>query len=263
MADQLPLSFDETTKQQRHAPMTTNAAILKVLNVDSEAEGIAQVNEFFRIMDKLKTATGARNTEEVVDVVTNWSGAIAELTNVAGAGTKANELASKFRNAAESSEKNRGAAGVLQKFENLTGKTGEEALGVVNAWKSSHEALPGVNAKLATLEKTADEAKLDGAFDVARKANKVTPTMEEKFRSQVASGEMSVACCISTLQNLEPVRAMATAVKQPSGGDGNPSGGLTYKGKTWDQMEPIEKHNLWAEDEDLYNTMRDAAQDDD
>lgn len=89
-----------------------------------------------------------------------------------------------------------------------------EALGVVEAWKRSHEALPGVQAELADMRTRALKADVDSIFTAA--AGKVTPAMEQSLRARSYDKPEDVAWLRAFVETMPTVQALGAKVDAPA-----------------------------------------------
>lgn len=166
----------------------------------------------------------------------------------------------------------------LIRIENATGKTGDEAQGILLAFKASHEKLPGVEAKLVDaqaridqLEGAAEAQQLDAAIAQANAEKKLTPALEKDIRDQVASGDLTIKGAQFALKALQPIAALQQ--KQPAGPQGaakpgeqpaaalsgegvNAAGVPTFNGKTFAEMSGPERVELHRADGALFARMQ-------
>jgi ATP-dependent Clp protease, protease subunit len=159
------------------------------------------------------------------------------------------------------------AAGIFAKLEVASGKSGDEAVGVVLAWKSSHEKLPTLeaeNAKLKADNQTAALAKLidDGRSGAMFQDGKprLTKAMADKLQEQVTSGVLPLASAKAFVETMPPVAhldpAELPATRTPPEAGPN---ALLSNGKSYEQMSPDELADLRAsgdEGERQYKNMR-------
>ena len=147
--------------------------------------------------------------------------------------------------------------GLLGKCEQLTGKSGDEALGVLQAWKQSHDELATAQASLAQLQASDAAGKLDAAIAQAKADKRWTPAREEKMRKLLADKEVSqagaLALCAEWGKIAEPGTAAAQVVRSADGE-------LKHNGKTYAEMLPMERHNLKRDNRELYDLMQADAQ---
>ena len=150
---------------------------------------------------------------------------------------------------------------VLARLEQVTGKTGDEAVGVVLAWKGSHEELPKTSAKLAELNAKVEDGELDAAIVKAKAESRHTPARETEVRALLTSKDLTAAGAKAMVGAWGKVAALAAAK------DGaNPAGAgtgeqLKHNGKTYAEMNSKERTALLRENEELFNAMRKQAVD--
>lgn len=134
----------------------------------------------------------------------------------------------------------------------LTDKaTPGEALAVVRAWKSAAEELPKAQARVKELETETLAAERAEEIRKLVAAKKLTPAMVKWAETQTpealrAFGEAAPA-----------IPALASDEREASSGGSGPV--LTHEGKTWAQLEPLEKHNLYLDNRPLYDAMKKQA----
>jgi phage I-like protein len=128
----------------------------------------------------------------------------------------------------------------------------ESARGIMQANKASATELLTVKAKLETLESERRSERVTNLIEKGRADRKLTPALEAWAKTQTPEALeafLSAAPTITALaapENLEP-------------GEGKGGAQITHNGKTWDQLEPADKHNLYIENKALYDQMRAAA----
>jgi ATP-dependent Clp endopeptidase proteolytic subunit ClpP len=159
------------------------------------------------------------------------------------------------------------ALALVAKVEIATGKSGDEALGVLQAWKSSHEQLPTVQTENAKLKADNEKAALDKLIDDGRSGagfedNKprLTKAMADKMREQVTSGVLPLASAKAFVETLPPV-AHLDPVERPGTKPVTATGpnGLLHNGKSYEQLVPDDLADLRsssAEGEAQYQNMR-------
>lgn len=150
---------------------------------------------------------------------------------------------------------------IAGRFEALTGKTGEEAIQVVEGWKADADKLKETEGKLEDLEKKAEENELDAAIAKAKAAGKCSPAQEKNLREQVKEGEITLAAAKKTLET-NPVNAALVSESEEqssTSGDANADGKLTWEGKTWDELKPAQRAAMKRKDPKTYEAMRREA----
>ena len=144
--------------------------------------------------------------------------------------------------------------------EELTGKVGAEAVGVVRALKAKADQCDVLDAKLAEQSAKACADEFAAAIADGEKARKLTPAVAKLYRSRFEASEDKAAVVADLRGFLEvapQVVPQAAEVKEPT--KGNEGSALTWGGKTFAQLKPIERHRLKSEDANLYNEMRNEA----
>lgn len=120
----------------------------------------------------------------------------------------------------------------------------EKALGAIAAGKAAVAELADERKKSEQLER----AKL---IAEAKDAKKLTPAQEKALEGK----PLEFVKGFLELQHPNPVIA-AKGEKEPE----DKGSDLAWNGKTWDQLKPGEKHQLFHTNKDLYVAMRDAAE---
>lgn len=135
-----------------------------------------------------------------------------------------------------------------------TGKsTMQEALGVIAAWKAGHEQNAVLAGKLEALETERKTEKLAGLIASGRASGKLTPAMATEWASKQTPEALEAFLAVA------PVAISNTETQEPVGNSDVTGVLLTYKGKKWDEMAPMEKAKLHGEDNATYIAMRDQA----
>jgi len=119
----------------------------------------------------------------------------------------------------------------------------EKAKGAIAAGKAAVAELADAKAKNEALERTQLIAD-------AKAAKKLTPAQEEGLKGK----SIDFVKSFIELQHPNPTLAK-TEEEQPQVN----SSALTFEGKSWNDLSPSEKHNLFHTNKDLYVAMRDAA----
>jgi ATP-dependent protease ClpP protease subunit len=148
----------------------------------------------------------------------------------------------------------------LSKLEALTGKTGDEAVGVAYAWKQSHEELPAVSTELARLKEERLAVELDTAIATAKAESRHTPAREDKVRKLLADKDVSIVGATSMVAEWGVVKALAAAKDgaESAGNSTATTSQLKHAGKTFAEMSGKERAALKREDPAAYAAMRDA-----
>ena len=150
--------------------------------------------------------------------------------------------------------------------ESQTGKTGEEALGTVAAWKESHGKVEKVEAELTDIKAESEKAQLKSLIEGGRsgsgfedKKPRLTKAMADKLESQVNAKEMSLQAAKAFVEVLPPVAHLSanpTAQSPSSKGSVEGSEGVSWNGKAYRNMNSRERMKLFNEDKDLFGEMR-------
>lgn len=136
---------------------------------------------------------------------------------------------------------------------NVTGKKSVgEALGVVQAWKAAADQLEAANTKIAALAKDGEDRDRKALLEGGVAAKKLTPAMVEWAKKQ------PLETVRSFLETAPAIPSLKDAPKEPQ----HTPTTLTHNGKSWAELKPLEKHDLYHANKDLYEAMRDAAEDD-
>lgn len=132
----------------------------------------------------------------------------------------------------------------------LTGAASlEAARGVMAAHKASASELVTVKANLEKIEGERRADRLNAMIAQGKAEKKLSPALEQWALTQTPEALeafLSVAPTITALETRE--------THEPGAGKGAK---ITHDGKTWDELEPFEKHNLYTENPALYAALRD------
>ena len=142
----------------------------------------------------------------------------------------------------------------LTKLEAITGKSGDETIGVLLAWKQSHEELPGKVAELAQVRADGEERDLTAALQKAKDEKRHTPAREEKVRALLKSEDVKPSGALAMIGEWGVVAALA-ATAQPA----SAAGTIKIEGKTFDQLTGEELAALRRDDPQLYAQLRNAG----
>lgn len=153
------------------------------------------------------------------------------------------------------------------KFEQVTGASGDEAFGVIRAWKDSHDKLPKAQKELADIKAVSDRAELDALLDKGRADKKLTKAEADCLREQVegywkakAEGKepseehMSLAAAkrFVAVKAVNEVLAASPEQSKPTPGPA----ALKWSGKSYEALSNMERAELAQADEALFNDMR-------
>lgn len=146
---------------------------------------------------------------------------------------------------------------VLGRIETLTGKSGDEAIGVLMAWKASHEQLPQLQAQQAELSKAAEAADLEKAIGDAKQAHKLAPGEEATLRQLVTSGELSTKAAKAMLATKVAIPQLAKSTPGASAiPDVVSDVSLKHEGKSYAELKPAQRAALKKSNPDLYEAMK-------
>lgn len=144
---------------------------------------------------------------------------------------------------------------LLASFESETGKSGEEALGVIRAWKASHAELPAVQADLTKFRAEADKAAIDALINKGREDKKLTKAEADKLRAQVSSNEISLAAARAFIEVMAP-KNFLSGEEDPAPQVRAVRAGLNWNGKMYEELSTAERLALANADENLFQQMR-------
>lgn len=202
-------------------------AILQALGAKDENEGLRNAMSTASLLTDLMTATGARTVEDALNVV-------------------------------------RGTVKLIGALESLTGKKGDESVGVATAWKGSHEQLPAVQTQLTEATGKLQTFEIETMITKAKLDNKLTPDGEKKLRVQLADGTFSIKQGAAMLDMMHPIPALENAARlQPPGQtpvqNGAPPPVLVDPSKKYEDYTPDEMGSMrqsGAIDKNTYATLR-------
>lgn len=143
--------------------------------------------------------------------------------------------------------------------QSATGKSGDDATGLIRAAMQSHTELPKAQARIKELEQKTEEHELDRLFAKAKEEKRLTPAIEKSVRDAFAASEVTLKGAEVWLSNSPVIAALSTPTASAQPPATNASGALTYNGKTYAEMKPTEKAALAKEDNALFEQMRAAS----
>lgn len=148
-------------------------------------------------------------------------------------------------------------ARIGEELERLVGATGDAALGAVRALKSAKEQSDHLAAEVAKLKVTTARRDFEAELQRGRSERKLTPHeakhYQEKFDAAIAAGE-DAARVVDDLRGWLSVAAPKNVNPGAPAASGDVS--LKWKGKSFAELAPIERHQLKSEDAELYALMR-------
>ncbi len=134
----------------------------------------------------------------------------------------------------------------------LTGKTDEgEVRGALEALKQKAARADELEALLAAEKKQRNKAEAQALL--AAHKHKVTPAEEPEL---LKKGEEDPAWLKGFLSVKASVGAGAVVAQEPTPSQSNAAQPLQVAGKAWEQLAPLEKHNLHQRDKTLYDAMK-------
>lgn len=128
-------------------------------------------------------------------------------------------------------------------------KSGAEAIGVIQAGKAALARVGELEAQVAEQAKAAEKAERSGLIAKARADKKLAPTLLGWAESCELDSLKAFLAAAPVIPQLAEVHDEARAS----------DAAITHNGKSWAQMTPSEKHDLYHANRDLYVAMRDAA----
>lgn len=131
--------------------------------------------------------------------------------------------------------------------EALASAKGPEALGALQAWKSAAEQLPSVQAQVQELKQANEDAERAQLVAKGQAERKLSPALIAHFKDKPVAelrGYLAVASPIIP-EELKQPRTQAS-------GDGSAP---DLGGKRWEDLKPIEKHNLSVEAPEVYAAL--------
>lgn len=158
--------------------------------------------------------------------------------------------------------------------EEIVGKSGPEAAGAVRGLQAKAAKADELQADIDKQKATQSRKDFDAAIKAGQDGRKLTKPVADMYRDRFENAAKAeggdtaavVADLNAFLAVAPTVGASADDKKQPATkADGGGNGGddsalsLTHNGKTFDQMAPLERHNLKKADPTTYNAMRDEA----
>jgi ATP-dependent Clp protease protease subunit len=156
--------------------------------------------------------------------------------------------------------KSKASSDALARFEEVTGKTGDEALSVTKSWKATVARVPELETENAQLKADGKQRDLDKLISDGTAAFKLTPALEAKIREQVAAGDMTLKGAQAFVETLPVITALANAKKDiqppPARGSNPESSATTHNGKRFGVMTPAEREALKKSDRATYDAMR-------
>lgn len=144
------------------------------------------------------------------------------------------------------------AAGLSKLLADIGAPSLDAARGVIEAGKAAAEALPKAQARVAELERAAEDRERDALIAKLEGEKRLTPAQRDGFAKT------------ASLETLRAFAATAPVVVAPSQHHEAAPAPVTAKeaerwnGKTFAELTPNERHALYREDADLYRRLRDG-----
>jgi ATP-dependent Clp protease protease subunit len=152
---------------------------------------------------------------------------------------------------------------ILTKIEKATGKTGDEAHGVVLAVTQDAAEVTGLRVKAAELQKLVDGNELDKCIAQAKADKKLTPDDETVLRAQVAAGEVTIKGAKALLDRKSPHPVLAASAQNkpaPVVASGSEISAETkVDGKAFAELNGRERAALRKSDPELYAQLLAAS----
>jgi HK97 family phage prohead protease len=141
----------------------------------------------------------------------------------------------------------------------LTGqKSLRAAVGVLVGWKHvATEETPKLRAEVETVRASVRAAEVDSTIEKLKAAKRWTPATEKDLRNVAEFSIESFRLAAKAVASSLEIPAFAPPTKEPE--TVTSAGNLTWKGKTYDQLAPMEKHELATNDPQLFAAMSAAT----
>lgn len=148
------------------------------------------------------------------------------------------------------------ASNLQRQLLSATGQTDvQAALGVVAANAQAATQLSAAQVRLKEMEDEQRTVKLNALIAQGKADKKLTPALEKWAAGQ------TVEALTAYLEHAPVITQLSAdpASPPPPSNDLSDVGGdkpVTYMGKTWAEMEPADKHNLYVSDKPTYDRLR-------
>jgi ATP-dependent Clp endopeptidase proteolytic subunit ClpP len=156
--------------------------------------------------------------------------------------------------------------GRLLSFEQLTGKTGGEALGILQGWRDTAAKVPALEALVCDMQKKDAEREVDAMLFSATNPDalgyvKVLPAEKDQLRVAGLLNPGWLKGYLATRPSGPTASSglqLGSNVRQPQNDSSSNNGEHvpTLNGKKFEDLEPYEKHNLRAQDEHSYQSLK-------
>jgi ATP-dependent protease ClpP protease subunit len=150
---------------------------------------------------------------------------------------------------------------VLGELRQITGQDSDDAiLGAVRGLQQSAAQLPALKKRVDDLNLAHEKAERDAliAADKVSPTRKLTPALAKLYEDKSPAELKAFLAAAPTLSGaaLQEVHQPALVSNEGGAPGAAPHAQLTYLGKPWEKLTPIERHNLRKSDEDTYFRMR-------
>lgn len=132
--------------------------------------------------------------------------------------------------------------------EDESGKPAAEAIGVILAWKASHEALPAVQQELEAQRESLRAQEVAGLIEQGKKDGKLTQATAEFWKTRGAAE-------LKAFLDVAP-RVIPAEIKQPVPLNAERGAAATADGQKYEDMKPMQRASLKKSDPELYNALR-------
>lgn len=158
-------------------------------------------------MDKILEALGATDEAHALRIIAEFKSAATSLHALTGRESFALQL-----------PVIQARCTFVSTVEAKTGKTGEEALGMLTAWKGSHETVELVQKELGETKGKLEKLETDGMFTSARAECKIDKAAEDDMRKEMSSGALTLVAAKTALKHMRPIQALVNAqtLQQPA-----------------------------------------------
>lgn len=194
--------------------------------------------------DKILEALGAKDEHEALRMIAEANQFLTDVKDCTGRETFAASLGVIKSNASLASE-----------IGKLTDKPVAESLGVILAWKSSHEELPKLQEENTKLTEKNRVNEVAGLIAQGKADGKLTPAMAKHFESKSADelrGFLAVAARVI------PGDDKSQAKETTGGSDAqtNEAGRVCdAQGRTYEQIPPAQRSDLKRSDKALFEAL--------
>lgn len=226
----------EGEEPEENTDMNLLSALIGLLGLEATAtdnDVIAEVTRLSKQEEKLEEVLEVE-ADEIVGEVEELSEIVEKLEE---------ELEVEAEQIVEEVEE---LAEIVEELEGLSEKSGKEIVGVVRAWKQGTDQSKGLRKKYAELVASNEARERDDLIQRARSAGKLAPT----------SLEWAKSCPIEALRGFVET---APEIPQFAEGPSEPESKGVFRGKSWGDLTPGERHALYKENHALYVAMRDSA----